>query len=1092
MGCRKSLHLQILLVLWLSVFVSTMSGSFGEAVRISQEPPSQHHPKAFFGGVNSIRLINDALHLSYMELNDDSRFEVVYSNYQFEDNEMQRVVLDDFFAEQYHPDNRGIVIEPVIEKTADGRLVILYSKLSSQEPVATIYRLLVDQFGEVIARDSLLSYTNNRGQMLADEEKINLLLKTGFYQPTDINYHLFTDIDRGGDDVPGRIVWWEGDILYGNVHSNSDIYLRNNSWPTFHGLVTTAGTVRVSPGGGTNYPQDEIFRGGLIENHPPIRFNQASADVRRNSILPLGAEERDDAIAYVTVDGSDYEIMLGEIITEDVTDPDFEWIEGVNQFTIYDSYPPYGPIGEETGTNRIPGKDTVWTLAAEGALVEGSSFIPMEMWISGDFSGRQTWASSHDIYLKDDLTYRNTTPGQSPDGYDSQGNQTLPVNQTDYLGIISEESILVQYGHYHPRDSVRFRPNTDDIYLYGAYCASGLGDNPWDDGLFTFQYQYPKGSTPPQSFQGEFYDKIDLHLYSYPTTAQSPWPPGLDYPWYNPLWPEPGEIWNVPGLPASTPNPHNVPEIVRERGDISFFGSIAQRRRGAAGVLAGGVVHRIWNIDGEINPNIRPTYGSVPPGRTGYSINYRHDRRFDDDSPPNMGNTGIFNSSDSNFKYLTSDDGIEFETILSGELEPLLESLVLAAWGNSAAILKGSSILLFTGNNDEYEEHQVDIPEEETVREMVYSNNALYLLTTNYLTDDGLYDSKIYRYSFAGNSLSLERQDQFPYLMQTIHDFNGNLLWAAAVDEQTIEIINCNAPDNEEPYRWTHDVPAPEHFPPAAWKEHSKIALQSDEEYLYIAVHYRLCIVPDMGGDIYVAKGRFEYNPATAQNPLPEDEAVNVSVDWQELSWDYIVDTLFVNPVGFRVYFNDTGEFNDDDKYAWVDYLEDRITYSTQEVLPDYFEYDKKYYWKVIPTTIHPNQQRTESRKQKSSYRQSSFTRGDALNCPVWTFRTEIDTAVEQDLQQMVTELKPSFPNPLNPNTTLNYTIGKDTRVELTIYNVRGQIVVKLVDEIQSKGEYSVKWNGKDDNGRELGSGVYFYRLKTDYYDQVKKMLLAK
>lgn len=447
-------------------------------------------------------------------------------------------------------------------------------------------------------------------------------------------FHYFTDKDLYVVDTPGSIVFHEEDIIYGRVHSNTDIYMRQNSWPEFHGLVSTGGRLRVS-GGGTNYPRDEIILGpepGLIENHPTIAFEPSADRVRTHGRMLFGGNERDDAIAFVTVEGASYELRVGEIVTE--SDPPEEWIEGYNQFTIYDSYPPYGPVGDSAGYNRIPRTDTLWSEPALGRVVNSSVFVPMQLWISGEFAGRQTWASSHDIYLKDDLTYQGTPVGQRPDGIDEDGNQTLPVNTRDYLGIISEESIYIQYGHWSPADSMRHRPNTNDIYMYGAYCAVAESENPWEEGMVTIQYARPKGATPPQYNRGEFFWYIDLHLFDYPTTSSTPWPPGLDYPWYNPLWPEPGVILNVPGMPNWTPNPHNVPEVVEGRGDIWIFGSLNQRRRGAVGFPGPWHDTGIWDIHNEISPNTIPTYGRSAPNRVGYGKRYHTDERFKHTGPP--------------------------------------------------------------------------------------------------------------------------------------------------------------------------------------------------------------------------------------------------------------------------------------------------------------------------------------------------------------------------------------------------------------------------------------------------------------------------
>ncbi len=79
-------------------------------------------------------------------------------------------------------------------------------------------------------------------------------------------------------------------------------------------------------------------------------------------------------------------------------------------------------------------------------------------------------------------------------------------------------------------------------------------------------------------------------------------------------------------------------------------------------------------------------------------------------------------------------------------------------------------------------------------------------------------------------------------------------------------------------------------------------------------------------------------------------------------------------------------------------------------------------------------------------------------------------------------ELSPNSPNPFNASTLIRYTLSAvgrpPTAVTLKIYNILGQEVRTLIDEKQSPGYYSVVWNGRDDFGQEVSSGIYFYRLK--------------
>jgi hypothetical protein len=83
--------------------------------------------------------------------------------------------------------------------------------------------------------------------------------------------------------------------------------------------------------------------------------------------------------------------------------------------------------------------------------------------------------------------------------------------------------------------------------------------------------------------------------------------------------------------------------------------------------------------------------------------------------------------------------------------------------------------------------------------------------------------------------------------------------------------------------------------------------------------------------------------------------------------------------------------------------------------------------------------------------------------------------------------LSQNFPNPFNPNTTINFSVPKQSNVTIKVYNILGKEILTLVNETKPQGNYKVEFNA--DN---LSSGVYFYRMKTNEFTQTKKMLLVK
>jgi len=91
-----------------------------------------------------------------------------------------------------------------------------------------------------------------------------------------------------------------------------------------------------------------------------------------------------------------------------------------------------------------------------------------------------------------------------------------------------------------------------------------------------------------------------------------------------------------------------------------------------------------------------------------------------------------------------------------------------------------------------------------------------------------------------------------------------------------------------------------------------------------------------------------------------------------------------------------------------------------------------------------------------------------------------------------VYELSHNYPNPFNPSTTIQYAVPRASSVSLVIYNVLGQHVRTLVDQPQNAGRFTVTWDGRDNSGLGVGSGVYFYRLNAGETSIVKKMLMLK
>ncbi len=88
--------------------------------------------------------------------------------------------------------------------------------------------------------------------------------------------------------------------------------------------------------------------------------------------------------------------------------------------------------------------------------------------------------------------------------------------------------------------------------------------------------------------------------------------------------------------------------------------------------------------------------------------------------------------------------------------------------------------------------------------------------------------------------------------------------------------------------------------------------------------------------------------------------------------------------------------------------------------------------------------------------------------------------------------LMQNYPNPFNPQTTIQYSLPAAQQVKLTIYNIMGQQVITLVNEPQAAGSYKVVWDGRNQRGQVVPSGLYFYRLEAGDFKAQKRMLLLK
>ena len=524
--------------------------------------------------------------------------DVVAFQYDYEGLQTTLFLRSEAYRGQKIAQRLGTVLIPV--KTSERSLEVsnsalrktfkIQSLLSQGDLVSTTEDVVMGDLAQRTIVKSLVKTKAGTGQAAMMNPKYSMIKKYGIYTletETFAKYMYFTDTDESPNETN---VYFHGpDILYGRVHSNTNIWIKkttggiNNGWPVFYGWVSTHGEVISFSG---SYNENEVFRGGLSEGYPYTIFPEEASSIRRRGNV-VGPNYSDpNKIMYVDVNNRSYTSYIGE-----VQSPVEEAVD------VFNPYPPENP-NTYLYQNQYTIRDTLWTFYENGNCSNQSKWVHNKLWIKGKFGSYQTWGCGDTLFLLDDILLQGTPRGQDPIS-----------NFTDVVGLVSEKSIVIKYGYWDPVDTLRHHDNCGSdadyggIWIYAAMAALGKGGllNPQGDGVFTFEYQHPHPSVPDVKVNNVLYTKIDLRRYRFPQRSGYLWAtntPGnrnlrIDYPWYNPLWPE-----RLPYL---------------ERGYISIYGSVSQRRRG--------FVHRSYfDIEWPSNNNWNQPVDHCGPSSAPYEV----------------------------------------------------------------------------------------------------------------------------------------------------------------------------------------------------------------------------------------------------------------------------------------------------------------------------------------------------------------------------------------------------------------------------------------------------------------------------------------
>jgi Peptidase family C25/Propeptide_C25/HYDIN/CFA65/VesB-like, Ig-like domain/FlgD Ig-like domain len=193
--------------------------------------------------------------------------------------------------------------------------------------------------------------------------------------------------------------------------------------------------------------------------------------------------------------------------------------------------------------------------------------------------------------------------------------------------------------------------------------------------------------------------------------------------------------------------------------------------------------------------------------------------------------------------------------------------------------------------------------------------------------------------------------------------------------------------------------------------------------------------------------------PSLPTDPLPNNGATDVIIS-TDINW-----TNGTNTSSIDLYFGT-------DNPPTILVLDDVAAVETYDL--GNLDYETTYYWQVVCRNV------------------TGSTDGD-----VWDFTTTNDVWANNTIIYQ-TDLKQNFPNPFNPSTTVRFALKEPGITRIDIYNIKGKVVKHLVNDQYPAGNHNVIWNGNNDNGNPVSSGIYFYILRTSDFKLTRKMLLMK
>ncbi len=162
--------------------------------------------------------------------------------------------------------------------------------------------------------------------------------------------------------------------------------------------------------------------------------------------------------------------------------------------------------------------------------------------------------------------------------------------------------------------------------------------------------------------------------------------------------------------------------------------------------------------------------------------------------------------------------------------------------------------------------------------------------------------------------------------------------------------------------------------------------------------------------------------------------------------------------------------------------------FNSNNTIIDSVEYDDEAPWPAEPDGNGPTLELVDATSDNSLA--SSWQASSVIHGTPGAVNSSMEAGLEQASPAVTYQIK-AYPNPFNPSTTISFSMKKG-KASVNVYNIRGQKVKTLVDATLSEGTHEVTWQGQDDDGKPVSSGIYFIRLQTNGISQMCKTLLLK